>query len=254
MFWPGTLVGVIAGWALASIPGAMLGALLGQVLDRRLKKRTWRGLLEQLRGGPQVGDQELLFLLLGRLAKSRGRVVDAHIQQARAEMARLQLDDKARRQAIDAFGRGKVGGELLDVGLRQRNGQEATAEGLIQACWRMAWAGGPPISGQKTLLLQWGDALGLSRSKVLALAAGAEPPKPPATPRESYSAALRLLGVTAESEPEEIKRAYRKLISQNHPDKLEGQGASPERIAAATGKTREIQAAYLLVRQRKGFR
>ncbi|MCE4068397.1 MULTISPECIES: DnaJ domain-containing protein [Pseudomonas] len=254
MFWPGTLVGVIAGWALASIPGAMLGALLGQVLDRRLKQRTWRGLLEQLRGGPRVGDQELLFLLLGRLAKSRGRVVDAHIQQARSEMQRLQLDDKSRRQAIDAFGRGKLGGELLDVGLRQRHGQEATAEGLLQACWRMAWASGTPNAAQKNLLLQWGDSLGLSRSRVLAMSSGAEPPKPPATPRESYTGALRLLGVTAESEPEEIKRAYRKLISQNHPDKLEGMGASPERIAAATNRTREIQAAYLLVRQRRGFR
>ncbi len=59
MLWPGTLVGVIAGWALASIPGALLGALLGQLLDRRLrlKQRTWRGLLEQLRGGPRVGDR-----------------------------------------------------------------------------------------------------------------------------------------------------------------------------------------------------
>ncbi|QRY82369.1 DnaJ domain-containing protein [Pseudomonas sp. PDNC002] len=254
MFWPGTLLGLLAGWALASIPGAMLGGLLGQVLDRRLKKRSWRGLFEQLRGGPQVSDRELLFLLLGRLAKSRGRVVDAHIQQARTEMQRLQLDDAARRQAIDAFGRGKAGGELLDIGLRQRRGQEATAEGLLLACWRMAWAVGTPNAAQKNLLLQWGDALGLARGRVQAMSASAEPPKVPVTSRESYTQALRLLGVTVDSQPDEIKRAYRKLISQNHPDKLEGMGASLERIAAATSKTREIQAAYLLIRQRRGFR
>lgn len=254
MFWPGTLVGVIAGWALASIPGAMLGALLGQVLDRRLPVRSWRGLLEQLRGGPRIDDRELLFLLLGCLAKSRGRVLDAHIQQARAEMLRLQMDDAARRQAIDAFGRGKRGGELLNQGLRQRRGQVATAEGLLLVCWRMAWAAGAPAAAEKSLILQWGELLGLPRARVLALAAGAEPPKPPVTPRESYTQALRLLGVTADSGPEEIKRAYRRLISLNHPDKLEGLGASPERIAAATEKTREIQSAYLLIRQRRGFR
>lgn len=254
MFWPGTLLGVVAGWALASIPGAMLGALLGQVLDRRLPVRSWRGLLEQLRGGPRIADRELLFLLLGRLAKSRGRVLDAHIQQARAEMLRLQMDDAARRQAIDAFGRGKSGGERLNQGLRQRRGQVATAEGLLQVCWRMAWAAGAPAAAEKTLILQWGELLGLPRARVLALAAGAEPPKPPATPRESYSQALRLLGVAADAKPEEIKRAYRRLISLNHPDKLEGMGASPERIAAATEKTREIQSAYLLIRERRGFR
>jgi DnaJ like chaperone protein len=44
-------------------------------------------LFEQLRGDPAVRDEELLFLLLGRLAKSRGRVLDAHIQQARANAA-----------------------------------------------------------------------------------------------------------------------------------------------------------------------
>ncbi len=137
--------------------------------------------------GSVTDEDDLLFQLLGHLAKSGGRVVDAHIQQARSEMQRLQLDDKARRQAIDAFGRGKLGGDLLDIGLRQRQGQEATAEGLIQACWRMVWAGGAPNAAQKNLLLQWGDSLGLSRSRVLAMSSGAEPPKPPATPRESYT-------------------------------------------------------------------
>ena len=36
MLWPGTLIGAGAGFAIASSPGAMLGALLGQALDRRL--------------------------------------------------------------------------------------------------------------------------------------------------------------------------------------------------------------------------
>ncbi len=257
MFWPGTLLGIVAGWALASIPGAMLGALLGQVLDRRMQARSWRGLLEQLRGGPRVADQDLLFLLLGRLAKSRGRVVEAHIQQARVEMQRLRLDDGGCRRAIESFGKGKGGSQLLELGLRQRRGQEAVAEGLIQACWRMAWAPGAPTAEQGKLLVAWGASLGLSRARVQALSADAEPPRPSmpsSKPRDSYLGALRLLGVTVDSEPDEIKRAYRKLISQNHPDKLEGMGASPERIAAATHKTREIQDAYLLVRQRKGFR
>ncbi|HBN7932652.1 TPA: molecular chaperone DjlA, partial [Pseudomonas aeruginosa] len=44
------------------------------------------------------------------------------------------------------------------------------------------------------------------------------------------------------------------LISQHHPDKLAGAGASVERVRAATEKTRELQAAYALVREREGFR
>ena len=95
MLWPGTLIGAAAGWALASIPGAMLGGLLGQVLDRRLRLQSWRDLLGQLGGEEPLADEELLFLALGRLAKSRGRVTDEHIRQARAEMLRLRLDETA---------------------------------------------------------------------------------------------------------------------------------------------------------------
>ena len=51
---------------------------------------------------------------------------------------------------------------------------------------------------------------------------------------DSYREALLLLGVEAGSEPALIKRAYRKLISQHHPDKLAGAGASVERVRAAT--------------------
>ncbi|MDF3935486.1 DnaJ domain-containing protein [Pseudomonas citronellolis] len=252
MFWPGTLIGIVAGWALASIPGALLGGVLGQILDRRLRRRTWRDLFESLRGDAGVPEEELLFLLLGRIAKSRGRVQDAHIQQARAEMQRLGLDEQGRLRAIDAFSRGKQGGPRLEEGVSQYRGQRPAVDGLLQACWRMGWAAGAPSPAEKALILRWGENFGLPRATVLSLAAGAEALRAPPNRSESYRQALRLLGVEDASPVEEVKRAYRRLISQHHPDKLAG--ASEACIAAATEKTREIQQAYALVRERRGFR
>src|SRR3546814_7618572 len=78
MWWPGTRSGAGAGFAIASIPGAMLGALLGQALDRRLNLQGWAQVRERLGGRPALRNDELLFVLLGRLAKSDGRVVDGH--------------------------------------------------------------------------------------------------------------------------------------------------------------------------------
>ena len=120
MLWPATMLGAAAGLALASIPGALLGGLLGQVLDRRLRLHGWDNLRERLGGRAAPSDDELLFLMLGRLAKSEGRVLDGHIQQARQEMVRLDLADAARLRAIAAFNRGKAGKDRLAGHLRRR--------------------------------------------------------------------------------------------------------------------------------------
>ena len=101
MFWPITLFGALAGGLLASIPGALLGALIGQMLDRRLRLGSWADLRRRFKGEGTMlmeGD-ELLFFLLGRLAKSGGRVSEAHIQAARGEMRRLQMTQTAQRMA-----------------------------------------------------------------------------------------------------------------------------------------------------------
>jgi DnaJ like chaperone protein len=63
--------------------------------------------------------------------------------------------------------------------------------------------------------------------------------------------AYKALGVTPENTDNEIKRAYCKLMSQYHPDKLTGQGLPDDMIAMATEKTKEIQLAYVLIQKRR---
>ncbi|MDH4560888.1 MULTISPECIES: TerB family tellurite resistance protein [unclassified Pseudomonas] len=255
MVWPATLIGAAAGFALASIPGAMLGALLGQVLDRRLKLESWGDLRARLRGDPAIEEQDLLFVLLGRLAKSDGRVQEAHIQQARSEMKRVGLDDASARRAIAAFNRGKAGSDNLQPSLHVLKGERLTAERLLRSCWQMAAADGRIGQRERELILQWGHWLGLPTARIEALGAGYDIPHGlPPKRGNSYKDALILLGVTADCEPAVIKRAYRRLLSQNHPDKLAGSGASPALVRAATDRTRELHSAYNLIRERHGFR
>ncbi|NMT36588.1 DnaJ domain-containing protein [Stenotrophomonas maltophilia] len=52
----------------------------------------------------------------------------------------------------------------------------------------------------------------------------------------------RELGLTSEATDAEVERAYRKLISQYHPDKLGG--AAPELQQQAEQTSRRINAAY----------
>jgi DnaJ like chaperone protein len=233
----------------------MLGALLGQALDRRLRLQSWAHLREKLGGRPVLRNDELLFVLLGRLAKCDGRVMDGHIQQARLEMRSLEMNESAQRRAIAAFNRGKSGNDPLRGYLRRLGNQPHAAEGVLRACWRMVWADGRAGQQERELIAQWGKWLGWSTRQILALAQDYEPQKrPEVNSVTSYQDALRLLGVSATSEPAHIKRAYRRLLSRHHPDKIAGGGATATQVREATEKTRELHNAYTLIRQRRDFR
>ncbi|MEG0861403.1 MAG: TerB family tellurite resistance protein [Pseudomonas sp.] len=254
MLWPSTVIGAGAGFAIASIPGALLGALLGQAMDRRLQLHSWAHVRERLGGRPVLRDDEVLFVLLGRLAKCDGRVVDGHIQQARLEMQRLEMSEPARRRAIAAFNRGKRGKDRLGAYLRRLKQQPHAAEGMLRACWRMAWADGRAGQHERELLLDWGQQLGWSAARVQALALEYEAQRPGLSGASlGYQDALRLLGVEAHAEPGQIKQAYRRLLSRHHPDKLVGSGASPSQVRDATERTRDLHQAYAIIRQRRGF-
>ena len=255
MLWPGTLIGAGAGYFIASIPGAMLGALLGQTLDRRLQLHSWAHLRERLGGRATLRNDELLFVLLGRLAKSGWRVVEKHIEQARQEMRQLDMSAAAQQRAIAAFNRGKSGRDSLRGYLGRLKTQPHAAEGVLRACWRMMVADGRVDPKERELIVLWGRWLGWTPQQVQALGADYEPQKKPlATRGGTYQQSLTLLGVTASSDPEQIKRAYRRLLSRHHPDKVAGTGASPAQVREATEKTRELHHAYALIREQRGFR
>ena len=72
-----------------------------------------------------------------------------------------------------------------------------------------------------------------------------------ASPQSQLEDAYRALGVKPDCSDRELKQAYRRLMSENHPDKLIAQGVPEEMVKLATERSQEIQAAYELAKKHR---
>ena len=246
--------------------GMGVGAILGFVLDN-LRYSQRRASIPE--AGGYIGP---LFALLGAIAKSDGRVSEAEIATAERIMARMGLSGDARQQAIQAFNRGKqpefdVTGPINAlrqwVGLRRDH-----AFPLLDVVIETVLADGSPAPEKMAILRQLAFALRISDMELMALlamkgyvwqgAAGARgrgyggggyvPPQRNTQGPDPYA----VLGVTRETDERAVKRAYRKLISEHHPDRL---GDLPEEMRKrAESRASEINAAYERIKAERGFK
>ena len=70
-------------------------------------------------------------------------------------------------------------------------------------------------------------------------------------PKANISDAYKLLGVNESDEMPVIKKAYRKLVRQYHPDIIKSQGKSEQYMQEATAKTQEINQAYEMIKEKR---
>ena len=68
-------------------------------------------------------------------------------------------------------------------------------------------------------------------------------------PTANIDDAYKLLGVSKEDDMSVVKKAYRKLVRQYHPDIIKSQGKSEEYMKEATAKTQEINQAYEMIKE-----
>jgi DnaJ like chaperone protein len=70
----------------------------------------------------------------------------------------------------------------------------------------------------------------------------------------SVEDAYKILGAEESLDDKEIKRAYRRLLAQHHPDKLVAKGLPEEMQKLANEKTQEIISAYEVIKKHRGMR
>ena len=250
MAWWGTFIGCTLGFVFGGPLGAMVGAALGGNLDRGLKMGDQASLGNQER--VQAAFFTTTFSVMGHVAKAVGHVSAQEISSAKNIMTQMQLSAPQRKAAIKFFDQGKADDfPLIDV-LRQFkkecHGRRNLIQMFIEIQIATALADGKVDPGEKRVLYTIGEVLGFSRSQIDHLFNIANGAAPSANDTLTLTQAYKILGVSKGSSEAEVKKAYRRLMSQHHPDKLVAKGLPDEMIKLATEKTQEIRKAYDLVK------
>ena len=270
MSWWGKVIGGAFGFMLGGPLGALIGAAVGHKLDQGLGRVADDGRaaldLDQ-RERTQTAFFTATFAVMGHLAKADGQVSPNEIQVARAAMDRMGLDPEHRRVAQELFREGKASGFPLDDVLeqlrRETRGRRDLLRLFVAIQIQAALADGDIGPAERRVLQRVGQRLGFSRLESEALEAMARAElhfrqysqAPGAHPEHGVSLedAYAILGVHPKTDDADVTRAYRRLMSQHHPDKLVSKGLPEEMIRLATEKTQEIKAAYEKVREARGL-
>lgn len=252
------IIGALLGLWIRGLPGLLVGGAVGYAVGY-LAQTTARRRLRQAR------DQfiETTFAVMGALCKADGVVTRDEIRIVEQIFARLHLSTDQKEVAKAAFSRGKAPDFDLDATVsgfaRSAPRGGILSQLFLQLQLLAVAADGQVHPAERAMLVQVARGLGLAEHDVARLEAllraAADGPAmhggPP--PRQRLEDAYAALGVPADAAEPEIKRAYRKMMSENHPDKIASKGLPESMRELAEERAREINAAYDLIKQARQF-
>lgn len=261
----GKIICAIIGYKMGGFLGLLLGLYVGHKVDRHLSLfmlRWVQGKLANFQGQVQQVFFESTFLVMGHLAKSDGRVTEEEIELARQVMQRMKLGEVASREAMALFSRGKEPDFELEVQLEALRKVIFTQRHLIQMFIEIqlsaGYADGRLDTAEREVLLTICESLGFTRAEFDRLdamvQAGRHSHQPESGPGLSTDDAYAILKIDSSASDAEVKKAYRRLMNQHHPDKLASKGLPKEMMKLAEEKTIEIRSAYERIRSVRGFK
>lgn len=259
----GKIIGAAIGWFIAGPFGLIAGLFIGHQADLSRGKTNPSFFQRSFQlAKAQSTFFESTFLVMGHIAKADGRVSESEIQVARLIMQNMRLTPAMKRKAIDSFNRGKQPGFNLTATLKKLRDHCANHHTLMQMFvdiqMQAAYADGQINAKEKQMLQYITETLGFKAndySNFNRRAQGERAYHRPGgqTGTANLKDAYRVLGVTSSADDAAVKKAYRKLMSQYHPDKLMAKGLPEEMMKLATQKTQEIKAAYDQIRKARGL-
>ena len=257
MHWQGKVIGGLVGLVAGPV-GVLVGLALGHSYDLAQEARATPG-------DPEAIARALFataFAVMGHVAKADGRVSESEIAAARAIMDRLQLSPAQRAAAVELYTSGKSPDYPLGAELARLRALCGPRHDLLLLFLdlelRAALAGNGLGPVPRARLQAIAQALGFGGLEFATLEAALkrEQRAPGSVPSsaERLTAAYGLLGVSAAASDEDVKKAYRRQMNDNHPDKLLARGLPESLQELAKEKTQRIREAYEDIVAHRGSR
>lgn len=259
MSWWGKVVGGTFGFMMGGPLGAILGAALGNYFDEGVQ-----GIRMDPRLGPGATERvqsvffTTTFTIMGYVAKSDGKVTRDEIDMAEQVMRQMRLNAQQRKVAIKLFNEGKKPGfpahDVLAQFKQEVHRRRSLVQMFLEIIIATAFADGKLHTSEQRILEEMSRELGYDQASFNALLSrltGQAQFAGQQSVTEKLDAAYELLGIDAAASDAELKKAYRRQMSQHHPDKLVAKGLPEEMIEIATHKTQDIKAAYELIKSQR---
>ncbi len=267
MAWWGKALGGAFGFMMGGPLGALIGIAFGHNFDRGLGSVMSDA---ELKPGEQERVQAAFFTatfsVMGHIAKADGRVTRQEIQMAEAVMRHMGLEPEVRESAKKLFNEGKADDfpldEVLDQFKREIHRRSTLIQMFLEIQLQAAYADGKLDAAEERVLEHICRRLGVPLAllhrleQMMNAGFGQAGYQAPGQPRHetTLDEAYAIIGVDKKSSDAEVKKAYRRLMSQHHPDKLVAKGLPEEMIEDATEKTQQIKDAYEQIKASRGLK
>ncbi|SRR6056297_2057882 len=251
MSWLGKAIGGTVGFALGGPIGAVAGAVFGHMFDNDEEKP--RMIADG--GGGSSGERAQMaffvaaFSMLAKLSRADGQVSEAEVNAIRQFMARdLNLNEQSRQAAEQIFQTALNTPQSFDDFAGQFyqhfSGQPQLLEFMIDILLRVSVADGALQDAEERLILSAVRIFRISDADYQKIKSRY------VSNTERYYAAL---GCNRSDSDDEIKKQYRKLVRDYHPDTIAAKGLPDEFVKFANDKFREIQEAYDAIRKERNL-
>ena len=258
MSWWSTVIGGAVGFMIGGPLGAMLGVAFAGNFSKRKSSSSFSNNF-----GP--GNQQRVqaaffsgvFSVMGYISKVDGKVSKSEIILAQQVMQHMQLSEEMSKVAKDLFNQGKQDNFNLDEVLEQFRVETHRRTHLIRMFLEIqiqaAYADGVFDKSEHNALKYIAQKLYFPLQELESLIQQFSASKS-GSKEISVDDAYKVLGIDESLDDKEIKRAYRRLLAQHHPDKLVAKGLPEEIQKLANEKTQEIISAYEIIKKHRGIR